>query len=1057
MEEDNVYVNWDREEPFDPIGKPEIATQERLLRLFHDELGYTYLGNLEKHDNKNVRVVDLYAWLWRRMPRNTRLAAKAHEKFCKEVRDFQVGQIGAANQLVYERLRYGMPVSAAPGEPERTVWLIDWDNPSANDFAIAEEVTVKEDATKRPDLVVYLNGIAVAVFELKSSTHFVEEGIRQNITNQRPEYIPHFFSTVQLCLAGNDTQGLRHGATGTPQRHYYEWKNDPDATDAVSAAIAEHVAAWPRKLDRQIYSMFQKERFLDLLRNFVVFKGGAKMVPRYNQFFGVKAAQMRLRSGQGGIIWHSQGSGKTLTMVYLSRWILENLPDSRVLLVTDRDELDDQIEKYFLSAGDKVRRTRSCADLIDRLNRHDDSLLCSLVHKFGRRGATDASEFDYDKSYERYIADVQASLPPDFCAKGNIYVFVDECHRTQSGKLHQAMKAIMPGAVFVGFTGTPLLVKDKPTSIKTFGPYIHCYKHRQAVEDGVVLDMKYIARDVPQDVSSPEKIDQYFAAKTRGLTERAKARLRQGWATLQKMYSSKSRLDKIAAEIIYDFEVKPRLAEGDGNAMLVADSVYSACRYYEIFQSQGFKKCAIITSYDPKKGDLRTDTVSADEDTENFSKYETYVKMLDGKSVTDFEEEVKDAFVKRPDEMKLLIVVDKLLTGFDAPPCTYLYIDKSMQDHGLFQAVCRVNRIDDREDAEGVNHGDSKDFGYIVDYKQLFSPLKSAMETYSGDAFAGFDAEDVDGVLNDFAEKSRQQFVDALDAIDAFCEPVPTPRGELEFVSYFCGEGDYGGERTDELTQLRGRLYSLVNMLLRAFADFSECMESLGYGDAEREGWRKRVVYYDNLKKTIMIASGDALDLKAYAPAMRHLIDTYIDAGDSKDLSSFDNLTLLDFVTAEGERMVDGNGDGKQAAAATIEGNIGRKLVERQLINPKYYGRLSEILSDLAKERKRGVIDYQELLERYKDIASKVCHPEEDESYPESVRPSAALRALYDNCGCDERLAHKLDNAIRGSLVHGWRDDPVKQKAVKRALFKLLGDEEAVEHVFAIAREQQEY
>lgn len=1056
--DDDVYSGWDRD-AYDPIGKPEIATQDRLLRLFHDELGYEYLGNLKSLDNKDVRIDDLYLWLCKANPQRTDLAAKALDKFAKELRDFQTGQISAANERIYEMLKYGVPVEPEPGTTPVTVYLIDWDNPRNNDFSIAEEVTVIENAKKRLDLVVYVNGIALAVIELKRSVNFVEEGIRQNLTNQRKQWIPRFFATIQFCMAGNDTQGLRHGTTGTPQKHYYEWKNDPTATDPTSVSIAEHIEDWPRKLDRQIYSMFQKDRFIDLLHNFIVFKGGTKMVPRYNQFFGVKAAEAQMLRREGGIIWHTQGSGKTLTMVYLARWILSNIDGSRVLLVTDREELDEQIERYFRSAGESITRTKSCADLIQRLNGYENSLLCSLVHKFGRRSAHDTSEYDYDKSYDHYIEEVKASLPPDFEAKGNIFVFVDECHRTQSGKLNKAMKAIMPDAVFVGFTGTPLLAKDKPSSIKTFGSFIHKYQHKQAVEDGVILDMKYMPRDVPQEITSPEKIDHYFDAKTKGLTPRAKARLAQGWATLQKMYSSKARLRRIAADIMFDFEVKPRLAEGDGNALLVADSVYSACQYYEIFQEAGFKRCAIVTSFEPHQGDLRTDSVDVDdgENTESFFKYQTYMRMLDGKSVEDFEAEVKDAFVNRPDEMKLLIVVDKLLTGFDAPPCTYLYIDKSMQDHGLFQAVCRVNRIDDRTDANGVNHGESKDFGYIVDYKQLFSPLKEAMQTYAGDAFAGYDDEDVEGVLDDFAQKSKQRFIDVLDTLDAFCERVPMPQGEIEFTRYFCGEGAYGGQKMDEYAQLRGRLYSLVSALVRAYSDFSECADELGYSEDELEAYRKRVVRYDNLKKTILIASGDALDLKAYAPAMRHLIDTYIDAGDSKELTSFDNLTLLDFVTEQGDRLVNDTPEGQSSAAETIEGNIGRQIVERQLINPKYYEQLSKVLQDLADERRRGVEDYQRLLERYKDIARKVSHPEEDESYPESIRMSAPLRALYDNTGCDEQKALALDKAIRGSLQHGWRNDPIKQRRVKRALFGILHNEVDVEHVFSIIAEQEEY
>ena len=455
----------------------------------------------------------------------------------------------------------------------------------------------------------------------------------------------------------------------------------------------------------------------------LIYDKGIKKICRYNQFYAIKRTQKRLAKQRGGIIWHTQGSGKTLTMVWLSKWILANCKkeNPRVLIVTDRDELDEQIEKTYIGVDEKITRTKSCDDLLQKLNSYDDSLLCSLVHKFGRRGG-EATESDYSK----YIDELRKALPSGFKAKGKIFVFVDECHRTQSGKLHAAMQAIMPEAIFIGFTGTPLLKKDKKTSIEVFGTYIHSYKFNEAVRDGVILDLRYEYRDIPQDITAHDRIDQWFDVKTRTLSSRAKAKLKEKWANMQKIYSSRSRLQRIAWDIVQDFDLKPRLMDGNGNAILVADSIYTACKYYEAFQQLDFKKCAIISSYTPQAGDLRTDTVSADDETETFEKYDIYLRMLGfnpdnlpekisiRKKVEEFEKEAKEKFINEPANMKLLIVVDKLLTGFDAPPCTYLYIDKNMQDHGLFQAICRVNRLD----------GDTKEFGYIVDYKQLFGDFK---------------------------------------------------------------------------------------------------------------------------------------------------------------------------------------------------------------------------------------------------------------------------------------------------------------------------------------------
>jgi type I restriction enzyme R subunit len=444
---------------------------------------------------------------------------------------------------------------------------------------------------------------------------------------------------------------------------------------------------FPIKLDWQLFSMFHKRRFLDLIHNFVVFDKGIKKVCRHNQFFGIKKAQLKLGKKQGGIIWHTQGSGKTLTMVWLSKWILANNPNARVLIVTDREELDEQMEKVYKGVDEQVYRTSSCADLVEKLDRTDKRLICSLIHKFGVRNKSESSENQAKKSVEQFIRELKAALPQDFKAKGDFVVFVDECHRTQSGLLHEAMKEILPNAIFIGFTGTPLLVKDKKTSIEVFSPgYIHTYKYDEAVADGVVLDLRYEARDIEQIITAQDKIDAYFDAKTRGLNDAAKAKLKSKWGNMQKVYSSRKRLEVIAEDIIADFDIKNRLADGNGNAMLVADSIYSACKYYEIFQSRGFKQCAIVTSFVPLESNLRTEA----EDAEEFEKYEIYKKMLNGQTAEDFEAEAKRKFIEEPAQMKLLIVVDKLLTGFDAPPCTYLYIDKSMHDHGLFQAICRV-------------------------------------------------------------------------------------------------------------------------------------------------------------------------------------------------------------------------------------------------------------------------------------------------------------------------------------------------------------------------------
>jgi len=449
-----------------------------------------------------------------------------------------------ANEAVYNLLRYGVKIQPDIGAQYETVWLIDWENPESNHFAIAEEVTIKGEHTKRPDIVLYVNGIALGVLELKRSRVAVSEGIRQNLDNQQNLFIRDFFATVQLVLAGNETEGLRYGVIETPEKYTMTWK-EPSATN--------------NPLHQGLEQLCRKERLLELVHDFMVFDAGTKKFCRHNQYFGVRAAQEYVRRREGGIIWHTQGSGKSLTMVWLAKWIRENVEGGRVLLITDRVELDGQIEKVFKGVSEQIYRTRSGADLLNVLNASQEWLIGSLVHKFGA-----AQEGDVDE----YVAEILRNRPRDFSPKGQIFVFVDECHRTQSGKLHGAMKKLLPDAVLIGFTGTPLLKTDKQKSIEIFGPYIHTYKYDEAVADGVVLDLRYEARDIDQKITSQARIDQWFDAKTR-----RPERLRYGAAqtalgTIRRCSVRKIRLEKSAADILMDMETRPRLMDGHGSAML---------------------------------------------------------------------------------------------------------------------------------------------------------------------------------------------------------------------------------------------------------------------------------------------------------------------------------------------------------------------------------------------------------------------------------------------------------------------------------------------------------
>ncbi|SDD13613.1 type I restriction enzyme, R subunit [Algoriphagus faecimaris] len=1008
------------------IGKSERTTQDRVIDLFQTKLSYTYLGDWEDEVRTHPIEEDiLRSYLLGNGYSNIQ-AQKAIDSLVKAATNLSKG-LYEANKEVYHLLRYGVTVREELGQPKETVWLIDWKNPESNQFGVAEEVTVHGRYSKRPDLVIYVNGIALGVLELKRSKVGVEQGIRQNLDNQKDEFIPKFYTTMQFLLAGNDTQGMRYGTIETPEKYYLSWKEE-------CGTEFDYI------LDKHLYLLCEKSRLLELIHDFVVFDKGVKKLCRPNQFFGIKAAQTNVKTKQGGILWHTQGSGKSLTMVWLAKWIRENVRDSRILIITDREELDDQIDKLFTGIDEKIYRTKSGRDLISVLNHKTEMLVCSLVHKFGRN----AEDGDFDS----FIEEVKANLGTDFRAKGDIYVFVDECHRTQSGKLHDAMKMILPEALFIGFTGTPLLKKDKQKSIEIFGPYIGTpYKFDEAVADGVVLDLLYEARDVEQFVTDQNKIDEWFDAKTAGLTDVAKVELKKRWGTMQKVLGSRSRLDKIVSDIIFDFETKPRLKTGEGNAMLVSSSVHQACKYYELFQSNNFKQCAIITSYQPHHGDIKGEE-TGEGLTDKLMKYEVYTKMLKGKSTEDFEAEVKAKFIKEPSKMKLLIVVDKLLTGFDAPSATYLYIDKSMQDHGLFQAICRVNRIDT----------ESKEYGYIIDYKDLFQSLQKSITDYTSQAFDNYDEEDVKGLLKDRHTESKDRLETALEALNAMCEPVH-PKDEPSFIKYFCGNTENPNE-IKETEEKRIGLYKAVVKLIRAYANVANEMHKLGYSDAEAAKIKEQVKYYSDLRETIKQASGDYLDFKRFEPGMRQLMDMYLDANASKKISDFENKSLVDLIVNLGDELRGTPENQKQsrqtAIAETIENNVRKVINEEAQTNPKYYEKMSALLNDLIHQRNQAAIAYQEYLEKIKELAKNVSNPAGNTSYPAEIN-TKAKQALYDNLDSDISLSMVLDHAIRYNKLDGWRDGGIKEKKLRIEVNKIINDPEKTMELMNIIKAQSEY
>ncbi len=1064
----------------DYIVRPERVYQNNLVKFFKDKLGYEYLGNLQyPKDNSSFKIGgsnspviedELRKFLVGGGKYSDYQINEAIAEIKREAtrRDNRIGALSAANNVLYETLISHIAIQPDPESPHENVCLFDFDNPEANNFAIAEEVSYTDPLTGsscRPDLVVYINGIAVVVIELKRSTVSLEEGIKQNLSNET-HLIPSFFTTVQFTVAASDANGLKYGTILTPFKFWCPWKRD-------------HQEVGKPLTDMESFELFfDKKTFFELFRYGVIYDGGVKKVMRPHQYYALKAAMPRLKEKSSGVIWHSQGSGKSLTMVWLAKYIRRNFPDPRVLVITDRTELDLQIDNVFRGTKEPIYRARSSNDLLETLQNGTEWLVCSLIHKFGRHidpvtKKEIIGDDDAPIPMETYLKELQELVNGKyngrFEAKGtNKFVFVDECHRTQGGRLHEAMRLIMGDDVmFIGFTGTPLLRSQKAkggyrnykkevnASENKFGEFIHTYLHKEAVDDKVILDLQYEARDVEQCITDKAQLDEKLETILRDTSEDNRQRIKDRWATMEKVYSSADRISRIGYSILDDMSNAP-LEQDWCNAMLVAGNIYSAYKYYEFFQNRCTNKtlrgrCAVVTSYTPSDYDLRKND-DGDNATEQESEYKNKMarQSYADLGVTDadkYEATAKYLFINAPARMKLLIVVDKLLTGFDAPSATYLYIDKDMRDHNLFQAICRVNRLgtDLKRDPDNSDSDiifSNKEYGFIIDYKHLFNKIKTAVSDFNSGGFSDYDREDIEGLLEDAISKNKKRLKAALEAYDALraeweregilgnadkIAAYYTPFPSLDLPE------EERNKILEDARQKRFSFYKIAQNLVTAYTDIADYILRAGFTEEEAAAIRKKVSEASYLIDRVKVAAHEDFDVRMHDPKMRELLDRFIRADDAKTLvPATADFTFLDMLTSTSDTdkaagKAEKEAGSKKAAAEVIVANnrmvINNWYLKDKALAKAFSQQLQEIIDEMKKETETTVDTLKKLIELAKAMKGI-------QQTPEGI-DSPFAKALWNNrkdwTGLEEdsevmALVIKVEDFFQTQVYAGWKD-----------------------------------
>ncbi|CAC9565518.1 Type I restriction-modification system, restriction subunit R (EC 3.1.21.3) [uncultured Gammaproteobacteria bacterium] len=906
--------------------------------------------------------------------------------------------LSRANQKITDQLLLGNAFEEVLSDGVRksfNINYIDFDNFDNNAFHFSEEFIVdrvvknENQKTRRPDLVLFINGIPVGVVELKKSSVDTSQGVLQMIRNQKEAEIPQLFKYAQITLAGNN-HTPKYATINTSKKFYASWIEEGglDLTHLIEGRI-------PSALDKAVFSLFAKQRLIELIYSFILFDGGIKKISRYQQFFAIKEAMNKItkfdNTGRrvGGLIWHTQGSGKSLTMVMLAKEIKRSIVNAKIIVVTDRKDLDKQIHDTFKNSEIPAKKASSGRNLVELLQ-SGVSVITTIINKFEK------------VKNERVRLD-----------DSNIFVLVDESHRSQNGDMSRAMNNVLVNACYIGFTGTPLMKKEK-NSFKEFGGEIHRYTIDQAVNDKAILPLLYEGRFASQWITDKKSMDRRFDKIAKDLSDEQKLDLKKKWARFRNIAGSERRLEMIADDIYAHFKAQ---IQGTGfKAMLASSSKYEAIKYHQLFaESYPDIKTAFVIS--------KSSGVEGEEEEGESEDNKAFVNEHWNRVIRQYGDEdkyltkIKDEFV-HGDEIDLLIVVNKLLTGFDAPRAGYLYIDKELKEHNLLQAIARVNRL-----YEG------KDFGFIIDYRGLLGDLDKALTTYSG--LSEFGEDDIVSVVFDIKVEIARVKTYATDLKELFAD---VNQSDQESYEVYLADNSK-----------RKRFYDLLSRYARALkiALSSDKLDKV-FSEDEIQEFKEKMRFYAQLRQSVKIRYFEVVDFAQYEKQMQKLLDTFISSDEVNQLTKTVNI-FDDGFNQEVERL-----QGSNARADAILSASSAFISEKMDSNPAYYEKLSQKIKQIIDDYRHKRLSEEEKLANAKEIQKMLLKTSEDEAvnYPIEIRNNTFARIIYDNTADDFSELDDLEQVDFSLKVDGifqqfnkrpdWQNSIDIKKQIDREILDLL-------------------